>query len=85
MRTRMIAGTALVALALAACGESSTEPQSATQPQIKGPLLDRVSYPPGLVDNEHAAVRDTSKINNGYFGSGHHEPDPDTLKITLPT
>jgi hypothetical protein len=78
MKMRRIAGAALVALALAACGGSVVEPDARTA----APLLERKAYPPGLMDNP-SPVADTSNIHNGYFGSGHGRPQPDA-PITIP-
>lgn len=79
MKMRRIAGAALVALALAACGGSAVEPEPAA---AAGAALDRRPYPPGLIDNP-SPVADTSNIHNGYFGSGHRREQPDST-ITIP-
>lgn len=81
MKTRSIAGSVLVLAALAACGGDS-----ATEPRIDGPrtaplLQGAPAYPPGLVDNPHAAARDTSRLNNGYFGSGHGTPKDSSAAV----
>ena len=79
MRVRTIAGTVLAFLALAACGGDS-----ATEPQVAAPALQGAPYyPPGMVDNPHAAVRDTSRLNNGYFGSGHRSPPDDSSRVII--
>jgi hypothetical protein len=78
MKMRRIAGAALVALALAACGGSVVEPDARTV----DPLLERTAYPPGLIGSP-SPVADTSNIHNGYFGSGHGRPEPDTT-MTIP-
>jgi hypothetical protein len=75
MKLRRMMGTVLAAGALAACEGSATAPVTPA-----GPLLDRKDYPPGLL-HEHNVPFDTSNIHTGYFGSGHHEPPPDTLHV----
>lgn len=67
MKMRWIAGAAL--LVLAACE------QSLTRPEVAAPQLERREQPPGWVR------RDTTHLNNGYFGSGHGREQPDTMVI----
>lgn len=85
MKMRRIAGAALVALALAACGGSAVEPEPNATGAGSGAVLDRKQTPPGLIDNP-SPVADTSNIHNGYFGSGHRREAPtDTPVIILPS
>jgi hypothetical protein len=82
MKMRRIAGAALIALGVAACGGSAVEPEPAA---AAGAVLDRKPYPPGLIGNP-SPVADTGNIHNGYFGSGHRrqEPPTDTVIVIIP-
>lgn len=75
MKLHRGAGALLVAAALAACEGSA----ALVEPAAAGPSMERKTIPPGLVDNPYVPF-DTSNIHTGYFGSGHHEPPPDTIQ-----
>jgi hypothetical protein len=75
MNLRRGAGALLAAAAVAAC----EGPAALVEPGAAGPSMERKDLPPGLADNPYVPF-DTSSIHNGYFGSGHHEPPPDTIQ-----
>lgn len=75
MKMRRLTGALLALAALAAC-----EAGSAVEPSAAGPRQERRLVPPGLDGNTHVPF-DTSDIHNGYFGSGHHQPPPDTIVV----